>query len=137
MADSDAEHPEQRPLLLRIGHEELVIRKRYEVLSIGNDLLIAIWFVLGSVLFFSESTTVAGTWLFLLGSIQLMIRPLIRLHRRIRLRRLAPDSAAETARDFCVLGSTWNQAGPRGCRIAGCSSISVRGIQQVVEEVAP
>ena len=100
MADSDAEHPEQRPLLLRIGHEELVIRKRYEVLSIGNDLLIAIWFVLGSVLFFSESTTVAGTWLFLLGSIQLMIRPLIRLHRRIRLRRLAPDTAAETARDF-------------------------------------
>lgn len=49
-----------------IGREELVIRQRWEVVSIINDILVAVWFVIGSILFFRESTTVAGTWLFLL-----------------------------------------------------------------------
>ncbi|WP_199428813.1 YrhK family protein [Qaidamihabitans albus] len=93
-------HDETGAVLLRFGHEELVVRQRYEVISIVNDLLIAVWFVVGSVLFFSESTATAGTWLFLLGSIQLLIRPAIRLRRRIHLRRLRPGAPAETARDF-------------------------------------
>lgn len=50
-----------RPLTLHIGQEELVIRGRYEVLSIINDILIAVWFTIGSVLFFFTSTTVVGT----------------------------------------------------------------------------
>ena len=87
-------------LLLHIGREELVIRQRYEVLSIVNDLLIALWFLIGSVLFFWESTLVAGTWLFVLGSLQLAIRPVIRLHRRVLLRRVVSGTPAETARDF-------------------------------------
>ncbi|SFT46182.1 YrhK-like protein [Actinopolyspora lacussalsi subsp. righensis] len=76
------------PLVLRIGHEELLIRKRYEVISIANDILIALWFMVGSILFFWEATTTEGTWLFLIGSIELAIRPAIRLSRRVHLRRL-------------------------------------------------
>ncbi|PRX47734.1 YrhK-like protein [Prauserella shujinwangii] len=91
---------ESKPVQLKFGHEELVIRQRYEVASIVNDLLIAVWFVIGSVLFFSESTATAGTWLFLLGSVQLLIRPVIRLRRRVHLRRLASGTPTETARDF-------------------------------------
>lgn len=78
------------PITIRIGREELVIRKRYEVLSIVNDVLIAIWFLVGSILFFSDATTYAGTWLFVLGSVELLIRPVIRLSRLVHLRRL-PD----------------------------------------------
>lgn len=90
-----------RPLVLTIGHEELVIRRRYETLSIANDFLIAVWFVIGSALFFSESTTVAGTWLFVIGSVELMIRPLIRLTRQVHLRRIhIGDKPTETALDF-------------------------------------
>jgi len=37
---------------IRIGHDELVLRKRYEILSIVNDILVAVWFVIGSILFF-------------------------------------------------------------------------------------
>ncbi|NHD18174.1 MULTISPECIES: YrhK family protein [Actinopolyspora] len=90
------------PLVLRIGHEELSIRKRYEALSIVNDILIALWFVVGSVLFFWESTTFLGTWFFLVGSIELAIRPAIRLKRQLHLRRLhAPArSSAESEQDF-------------------------------------
>ncbi|MBT9254640.1 YrhK family protein [Phycicoccus sp. MAQZ13P-2] len=67
--------------------DELVLRNRYETLSIVNDLLIAVWFLVGSILFFRESTTYAGTWFFVVGSAQLMLRPSIRLSRRIHLRR--------------------------------------------------
>lgn len=81
------------PLVLRIGGEELLIRKRYEVLSILNDVLIAAWFVVGSVLFFWEATTVTGTWLFLFGSIELAVRPIIRLARHVHLRRYQPSAA--------------------------------------------
>lgn len=83
----------------RIGHEEIVLRKRYELLSIINDLLIAIWFIIGSILFFRESTTVAGTWLFLLGSVQLLIRPVIRLVRSIHISR-AGGITSESGQDF-------------------------------------
>ncbi|WP_397544978.1 YrhK family protein [Saccharopolyspora pogona] len=38
------------PWELRIGHEELLIRKRYEFISIVNDFLIAVWFIAGSLL---------------------------------------------------------------------------------------
>ena len=72
----------------RIGHDEVVLRQRYEVASIVNDLLVAVWFVIGSVLFFSDSTATAGTWLFLLGSIQLMVRPMIRLARKVHIQRM-------------------------------------------------
>lgn len=86
--------------MISINRTELALRKRYEVLSILNDLLIAIWFVAGSILFFSESTTRLGTWFFLIGSLQLMLRPGIRLARRMHLLRIAPDLPRETSRDF-------------------------------------
>ena len=66
------------PITIRLGHDELVIRKRYEVVSILNDILVALWFIVGSFLFFSEATTYAGTWCFVAGSVELLIRPLIR-----------------------------------------------------------
>lgn len=76
------------PLVFTMGREELVIRRRYEVLSIINDILVGLWFLVGSILFFSEATTYAGTWLFVIGSIELLIRPNLRLLRRVHLQRL-------------------------------------------------
>ena len=84
---------------LAIGHEELVIRQRYETLSIANDVLIALWFLVGSILFFWESTTTAATWCFLLGSVEFLARPAIRLARRVHLRRVR-DSGLDAAGDF-------------------------------------
>ncbi|MDZ7918277.1 MAG: YrhK family protein [Rhodococcus sp. (in: high G+C Gram-positive bacteria)] len=86
-------------LTFTIGHEELVIRQRWEVVSIVNDILIAVWFIIGSVLFFQESTTVIGTWFFLLGSIELLIRPLIRLVRRVHLTRVRGGQSVATSND--------------------------------------
>ncbi|MBZ5488516.1 YrhK family protein [Halomonas aquamarina] len=74
------------------GHEELVVHRRYEVLSMLNDFLLGLWFSVGSVCFFFEGgVRDAGVWLFLLGSVQLLVRPAIRLHRYIRFKHL-PDA---------------------------------------------
>lgn len=89
-----------RPLNIKIGRDELVVRQRYEVASICNDIVIAIWFIIGSILFFSESTTFAATWLFLIGSVQMMIRPVIRLARRVHLQKIGTQTSHETAMDF-------------------------------------
>ncbi|MFC6285907.1 YrhK family protein [Nocardioides sp. GCM10027113] len=81
--------------------DEVVLRNRYEVASITNDLLIALWFLVGSILFFQESTAYAGTWLFVVGSAQLAIRPTIRLARRVHLRsRGQGDRSHESDDDF-------------------------------------
>lgn len=83
----------------RFGHDEVVLRRRYEVLSIINDILIALWFIVGSILFFFESTATAATCLFLVGSVQLLIRPAIRLARHVHISRIGSDQP-ESQGDF-------------------------------------
>src|SRR5690625_4640454 len=89
-----SKHDPQRPLTLHIGRDELILRQRYEVVSIANDILIALWFIVGSILFFAPDLTTAGTWCFLAGSVELLIRPLIRLTRQVHVRRLQAQSAS-------------------------------------------
>lgn len=95
--DASSDDP---PLDLHVGDEHLVIRQRYEVASIVNDIAIGLWFVIGSILFFSSSTETAGTWLFLLGSLQMLVRPAIRLGRRVHLQRIAPSRHPDAGYDF-------------------------------------
>ena len=89
-----------KTLTLTIGHDELIVRQRWEVVSIVNDIAVAVWFIVGSVLFFRESTTELGTVFFLLGSIELLVRPVIRLVRRVHIRRVRGTSDAVDSLDF-------------------------------------
>ncbi|RJS93738.1 YrhK family protein [Salinisphaera sp. Q1T1-3] len=88
--------------VIHFGREELVIRQRYEIVSIANDVLIGVWFLIGTVFFFYDSLVYWGTWLFLVGSIEMLIRPTIRLVRRVHLQRFHPDQpgAADAGHDF-------------------------------------
>ena len=87
-------------LTIRIGPQELVIRRRYEATSIVNDVLIGLWFLIGSVFFFFDSLTRAGTVLFVIGSVEMLIRPVVRLARHLHLQRLHRGSAGVGAADF-------------------------------------
>lgn len=87
-------------LVLRFGHEELVIRKRYEALSIANDVLIGLWFLVGSFMFFSETLQFAGTVLFVIGSLEMLLRPAIRLARHVHLQRMSDQQPSEATLDF-------------------------------------
>ncbi|MBU2753857.1 hypothetical protein HFU84_07155 [Acidithiobacillus sp. CV18-2] len=80
---------EENELDLHLGkNDELVINQRYETLSIVNDFLIGVLFLVGSVFFFYASTENAGVWLFVIGSAQLLIRPTIRLAHNVHLKRI-------------------------------------------------
>ena len=87
-------------LELDVDGYELVIRQRYETLSIINDVLVGVWFTVGSVLFFWDTTTTAAIWLFVIGSVELLVRPVIRLVRRLHLRRLPSTDPPESDDDF-------------------------------------
>lgn len=87
-------------LTIRIGPQELVIRRRYEAASIVNDVLIGLWFLIGSVFFFFDSLTRAGTVLFVIGSVEMLIRPVVRLARHLHIQRLHRGSAGVGAADF-------------------------------------
>ena len=60
-----------RNLELDLGREHIVIQRRYEAIGAINDLLIAVWFLIGSFFFLSNSLVERGTWLFIAGSAQL------------------------------------------------------------------
>lgn len=87
------------PLTIDFGHDELVIRDRYETLSIANDTMIALFFVAGSVMFLFPSLETLAIWMFIIGSIEFLMRPAIRLSRRFHLRKVGSGPTA-TSQDF-------------------------------------
>ncbi len=74
MSDQDS-----RSLELDLGREHIVVQRRYEAAGALNDLLIAVWFLIGSFFFLSNSFVERGTWLFIVGSAQLLIKPVLKL----------------------------------------------------------
>lgn len=69
----------ENELDLEIGNRYIVIQRRYEFIGAFNDLLIAIWFLVGSIFFLNDSLMESGTWLFIVGSAQFLIKPLIKV----------------------------------------------------------
>lgn len=76
------------PARIDIGNEEVVISDKYETLSIANDVLIGIFFFVGSILFYFKPLEFWAITLFVLGSIDFLLRPIIRLARRLHLQRI-------------------------------------------------
>tara|TARA_B100001059_G_scaffold236426_1_gene286853 strand:+ start:2194 stop:2457 length:264 start_codon:yes stop_codon:yes gene_type:complete len=72
-----------------IGKKHIVIQRRYEALGAFNDLLIAVWFLVGSFFFLNESLIESGTWLFIVGSAQLIIKPSIKLMSLVHVSRVS------------------------------------------------
>ncbi|MEM1299104.1 MAG: YrhK family protein [Pseudomonadota bacterium] len=60
----------------------------YELIHTAVDFTAAALFVIGSILFFYESTTFLGTWLFLIGSVCFALKPTIKLLRELKYWRM-------------------------------------------------
>ncbi len=60
-------------LQTRQNSRSLIYKALYQL----NDVVLGVIFLIGSFLFFSDSTVFDGTVLFVIGSIQMIIRPLI------------------------------------------------------------
>ncbi|HZJ81182.1 MAG TPA: YrhK family protein [Guyparkeria sp.] len=72
-------------LTLSLGREALVIHNRHEAAVLVNDFLIGLWFTLGSVAFLLPAYKELGAWVFLVASIQHLVRPSIRLARNVHV----------------------------------------------------
>ncbi|WP_066187960.1 MULTISPECIES: YrhK family protein [Gracilibacillus] len=70
---------------LNLRNVQLRITSFYKFLYQINDLILGIIFLIGSFLFFSESTTFYGTILFVIGSVQMLIRPVISIVHDIHI----------------------------------------------------
>lgn len=90
---SDKSDPQ---LNLDLGSERIVIQRRYEAAGAINDLLIAVWFLVGSFFFLSNSLEERGTWLFIVGSAQLLIKPVIKLASLVHVSRVCRSTVRES-----------------------------------------
>src|SRR5699024_10610292 len=61
-----------------IGSFGVFFNKKYHLVSTVNDLMLGIWIVVGSVFFLFHSTMMAGTILFILVSLQMLARPMLK-----------------------------------------------------------
>ena len=59
----------------------------YKALYQINDIVLGIIFLIGSFLFFSDQTMIAGTILFVIGSLQMTARPVISFVHDMKLSR--------------------------------------------------
>ena len=72
----------------------------YEIARTTVDFLAAISFLVGSVLFFKETTQYQATWLFVIGSVFFCLKPTLKLSREIHLWRMGRvEALADRARD--------------------------------------
>lgn len=97
--DPDAGH-EGEAVTISLGNQEIVLRQRYELLSIINDIGIFLFFTVGSIAFYWHDLFNLGVTLFVIGSVQLGFRPILRFFRRVQLRSLTKGMPHEVARDF-------------------------------------
>ncbi|WP_139173009.1 YrhK family protein [Marinobacter sp. AC-23] len=88
------------PDLKSASQKHVRIYAIYEVLFTLVDFAAAFQFIVGSVLFFNESTTYEATWLFLVGSICFALKPTIKVIRECHLLRLGDiELLAKRARE--------------------------------------
>lgn len=80
-------HPDNR----NASEDHARLWAAYEIAYTAVDFSAAAMFVVGSVLFFWQSTTFAATWLFVIGSVFFGLKPTIRLLREVRMVSLGND----------------------------------------------
>ena len=81
-------NPGSNQFVLDLGQKHITIQRRYEALGAINDFLIAMWFLIGSFFFLTSSLVESGTWLFVVGSAQLLIKPALKLISLVHVSRV-------------------------------------------------
>lgn len=71
---------------IKAGRFRIFFRKRYSLITTVNDLLIGLFFVVGSCLNFFSGVAVFGNAFYLCGSLLLASRPVLRIMHNTSLR---------------------------------------------------
>ncbi len=72
---------------VKFGKYGLFFNRNYHLIALANEIMTGLWFVAGSFLFLSEKTKLIGTILFIIGSTQLLISPILKIIHSMTLRR--------------------------------------------------
>ena len=68
------------------AHREHRINEIYEWLHILNDLFVGVYFFVGSIFFLYPDLKEAGIWLFIIGSGQMLVGPVLRTLNKLYAR---------------------------------------------------
>ncbi|MFW2514309.1 YrhK family protein [Demequina sp. SO4-13] len=70
-------------LSIRVGRKQIDVERRWEAVSILNDIMTGLWFLTGSILNVLDVGDDLPLYFYLAGSSQLLARAFFRLERRI------------------------------------------------------
>ncbi|WP_394218277.1 YrhK family protein [Halobacillus trueperi] len=93
---SNQKSDKQKYIDLHVGKHDIFFKKTYDILYTINDVLLGLWFLIGSIFFYFEHLKTWGVTLFVLGSIQMLIRPTIRLVHYFHMRKVYGDQYEKT-----------------------------------------
>ena len=77
---------------VEVGPFQIFFMKKYRLLRLLNELFLGLWFFIGSFLFLWESTMTVGIIFFILGSTQMLGRPLLKMMHAFYIRKGSPDN---------------------------------------------
>lgn len=85
------ENGQQEDIYISIGKYQMVIRQRYKVLSLLNDVLLGVLYLIGSILFLTDANQVIAISFFVGGSILMILRAILNIMRDLHLKRFRPE----------------------------------------------
>lgn len=81
-SDSEQAYVEEK-----MKRHTLFYKRIYHILYTLNDLMLGLWFLIGSILFYFETLKTWGIHFFVLGSLQFILKPTIRLIHELDARK--------------------------------------------------
>jgi hypothetical protein len=79
---------QQEDVHIEIGAYEMIIEKRYRVVSFINDLLLGVLYFIGSILFLTDVSQAVSISFFLAGSIMMIIRAGLNILKDLHVKKI-------------------------------------------------
>ncbi|WP_077325069.1 YrhK family protein [Virgibacillus siamensis] len=87
---------EEKFLDIHVGTFELSFSKKYRYIALINDLTLGLEFLIGSAFFLYEPLKTAGVILFIIGSAQLLARPIIKIMHAIHFSHIKNEQSKKS-----------------------------------------
>ena len=79
---------QQEDVHIEIGDYEMIIEKRYRLVSFINDLLLGVLYFIGSILFLTDVSQAVSISFFLAGSIMMIIRAGLNILKDLHVKKI-------------------------------------------------
>lgn len=80
---------QQEDVEIELGKYQMIIERRYQVLSFVNDLILGVLYLIGSILFLTDVSKVVSISFFLAGSVMMIIRAGLNIFKDLHVKRVS------------------------------------------------